>query len=550
MNQMDYGKALEKFLLTMDHLVQVDIPQMRKAVSGLCQILHIGHMQMEYYENARCRHLHIGQEMVLYHADDYYDKTCSVEKENVIGDTAIIIYMAFPTKADLWNEEIKERINLLFRMLYVFMSRMKLLEIADQTTYYDSSLQVHNLKYYRKHLDMIQEKQKLHGYAAVFFNFKHFSVINQQIGRQKGSFVMKRFLDQLISILSHEDEEILCRVGVDGFTALIRQEKLQSFLDVLRGTGIIYDDDTNERVLVTATAGVYVIPDDGTIHEPDDIMDKITIASHAARNGGLQDIVMFSEEIMRKKAQKIRIETLFPDAIEKEEFLVYYQPKIAMNTYKIAGAEALCRWKHEGKLISPADFIPVLEQSMDICTLDFYMLDHVCKNIRRWLDMGKQVVKISVNLSRRHMTDMNLLEHILEIIDRNHVPHEYIEIELTETTTDVEFKDLKRVVSGLQQTGISTSVDDFGIGYSSLNLIKEIPWNVLKVDKSFLPEEQDDYKSQRAVMFRHVIAMAQEMGLECIAEGVETSKQVDLLRENCCDLAQGFFFDKPLSVSD
>ena len=201
-------------------------------------------------------------------------------------------------------------------------------------------------------------------------------------------------------------------------------------------------------------------------------------------------------------------------------------------------------------IIPPAEYIPVLEQGRDICKLDFYVLDTVCRDIRRWLDTGRKVVRISVNLSRRHLSDMDLLQRIVDIVDKHNVPHKYIEIELTETTTDVEFKDLKRTISGLQKTGIATSVDDFGIGYSSLNLIKELPWNVLKLDKSLLPVNSTDNSDQKVVMFKYLIAMAQEMGLECIAEGVETKEQVQLLTENRCSLAQGFYFDKPLPVEE
>ena len=216
----------------------------------------------------------------------------------------------------------------------------------------------------------------------------------------------------------------------------------------------------------------------------------------------------------------------------------------------MTGAEALCRWQHDGQVVSPGDFIPVLEKSMEICDLDFYILDHVCKHMRRWMDMGKKLVKISINFSRRHMSDLDLLDHIIRIVDKYSVPHELIEIELTETTSDIEFKDLKRVVKGLQAAGFSTSVDDFGVGYSSLTLIKDIPWDVLKVDKSFLPNDGDSEDRQKRIMFKYVLAMAQEMGLECIAEGVETKEQLDLLKENCCDLAQGFFFDRPLPVEE
>ena len=157
---------------------------------------------------------------------------------------------------------------------------------------------------------------------------------------------------------------------------------------------------------------------------------------------------------------------------------------------------------------------------------------------------------MSVNMSRRHLMDMDLLSHILFVIDKYQVPHEYIEIELTETTSDVEFRDLKRIVAGLQRAGISTSVDDFGIGYSSLNLIKEIPWDLLKVDRKFLPSDDEPAQDRQAVMFRHVVSMAKDLGLVCVAEGVETQEQLDILRENGCEIAQGFLFDKPLPVKE
>ena len=242
------------------------------------------------------------------------------------------------------------------------------------------------------------------------------------------------------------------------------------------------------------------------------------------------------------------IEATLPEAIEREEFRVYYQPKILLKDYRLIGAEALCRWFQNGKIVAPGEFVPVLEQSKLICLLDFYMLEHVCRDIRRWLDEGKKVVTVSVNLSRIHMGDMDLLENILSIIDKYQVPHEYIEIELTETGTDVDFKNLKTLVSGLRGAGISTSVDDFGTGYSSINLIRELPWSVLKIDKSFLPGKEED--DQKLIMIKHLIALAQDMDIECIVEGVETVEQVKLLKESNCYLAQGYYFDKPLPVQE
>ena len=251
----------------------------------------------------------------------------------------------------------------------------------------------------------------------------------------------------------------------------------------------------------------------------------------------------------KNPAPSENLASLFLSAIEQEEFKVFYQPKVDLKTYHMNGAEALCRWFHNGRLISPGEFIPVFEQTGDICALDFYMLEHVCKDIRRWLDEGRHVVKVSVNLSRCHTINEELLQKLLDIVDRYEVPHKYIEIELTETTTDVNFTNLKTISYGLLDHGISTSVDDFGIGYSSLKLIQELPWNVLKIDRSFLPSSTDD-QPRKYVMLKHLISLSNDMGLKCIVEGVETIDHVKLLKKHNCYRAQGFYFDKPLPVEE
>ncbi len=258
--------------------------------------------------------------------------------------------------------------------------------------------------------------------------------------------------------------------------------------------------------------------------------------------------VFWDDDMLQKQEETRQIEKQFLRAITNEEFLVYYQPKVGLKDYSVVGAEALCRWNNKGTIMPPIRFIPILEQSYAICDLDFYMLEHVCMDIQRWLKEGKKVVKTSVNFSRRHMQNKDLVEHILRVIDKYEVPHNFIEIELTETTTDVEFRDLRAVVSGLQVHGVSTAVDDFGVGYSSINLIRELPWDVLKIDKSLLPKEEDS--SEKTLLFKYLVAMAQNLGLECIVEGVETLEQVKMLKESHCYLAQGFYFDRPLPVEE
>ncbi len=241
------------------------------------------------------------------------------------------------------------------------------------------------------------------------------------------------------------------------------------------------------------------------------------------------------------------VEGIFEEAVKNEEFKVFYQPKVNLKTYEPEGAEALCRWIHNDEVIAPDDFIPILEQSSRIETLDFYMLDHVCSDMRKWLDAGKNVVQVSVNLSRINVGQDRLIERIIETVDRYAIPHSYIQIELTETSTELGFDELRDLVLGLRDAGISTAVDDFGTGYSSLKLISELPWNVLKIDKSLLHEAEREGSSEH-LMLSHIISMVRDLGMECVVEGVETPEDIKLLKDNNCFMAQGFYFDRPISV--
>ena len=276
-------------------------------------------------------------------------------------------------------------------------------------------------------------------------------------------------------------------------------------------------------------------------------LDKIQIFAMILFTFGEHNKIINESQIADEKAKKIK--ELFPQAIKNEEFKVFYQPKVLLKNYKPNGAEALCRWFHDEKIVPPNDFIPVLESSKLICELDFYMLEHVCKDIRGWLDEGRKLVKISVNLSRQNIHTPDLLGKLLAIIDKYNVPHEFIEIELVETGSELHDEDLLDLVGGLRDAGISTAVDDFGTGFSSLALIRNIPWNVIKLDRSLLPSNADE-NSEQYKMVRHLLNMLRDMGFKCIFEGAETIEQVKMLKDYNCEEAQGYFFDKPLKKDE
>lgn len=234
--------------------------------------------------------------------------------------------------------------------------------------------------------------------------------------------------------------------------------------------------------------------------------------------------------------------------MENNEFVVYFQPKVELKTNKIAGAEALVRWQDPKKgLIPPDEFIPIFEKNGFITKLDIYVFEEVCKTIRKWLNEGINPIPVSVNLSRMHLQNPNFLKKYKEIQEKYEVPADLLEIELTETLVFENFEQLKKVIDDIHQMGFSCSIDDFGSGYSSLNLLKEIPVDILKLDRIFFSKKND--KRGNSVI-ESIISLAKKLNMTTISEGVETISQVEFLRKADCDLVQGYVYSKPLAKDD
>jgi diguanylate cyclase (GGDEF)-like protein len=543
----DIVQAFQYFIRQMSEVENaLDTDCIADAINDICRLSDVGSMKVDIYSSATLIDTDKKETHILYDDGESDDDVIKIKK--ITGGSGALVYTISHKKgAEPWNERLHNRLELLVSILFVFTSRFVINQVAQKYAFYDEA-GYHNLRYFGVELTKLAAENKTKGLAAAQFNLKHFQGVNHHVGRDNGDVVMRTFINGLDEIKGCAVP--VCRMGGDNFIMLMSADKIDDVIKYLKGTIISFGEEFSERVNVSATAGIYVFEDDFELKILGDLMDKLMPASGLAKTAGRDDVIFYDSELMNIRQQIATIQHQFPIAMENSEFLVYYQPKVSITDGTIVGAEALCRWSHNGDLIHPGDFIPILEQSMDICKLDFYMIERVCRDIRRWIDEGRNVVRISANLSRKHMLDVDLVQHLLDIIDKYEIPHDLFEVELTETTTDVEFNDLKRVVQTLQKKGISTSVDDFGIGYSSLKLIKEIPWNVLKIDKSFVPVDEDDEHSPTSVMFKYVVGMAREMGLEIIAEGVETKTQVEALRKNGCDIAQGFYYDKPLPAAE
>ena len=282
-----------------------------------------------------------------------------------------------------------------------------------------------------------------------------------------------------------------------------------------------------------------------------EVMARASIAYQTARLKGVGNVVFYSDEIQQRLMENQSIISDFGPALDNGEFVVYYQPKVDAVTKEICGAEALIRWMRNGKLIYPNSFIPQLENEGSICRLDYFVLESVCKFLRNRKEQRLNLINISVNFSRRHMEEDDLVQNIVKTIDRYGVDHQYIEIELTESGDFQNYEIMSGIVNGLRDNGIRTSVDDFGTGFSSLNMIKNIDLNIIKIDKSFIPLENDyTDKDRDKIMFGNIINMVKQLGKKTVAEGVETASQYEYLKSVGCDMIQGYLFDKPLTEND
>ena len=524
---------------------KLDIPQIEALLNEISGMFRLSKGVTHFYRNPGDEMDGIGETMISYDTGKGGKAVHTVRfVTRLLSISTMTVYMT--DDAEPLTEEELFKVDLTMRTALAFISRNRLQVMAEELAFYDD-MGFRNIRSFFKYISWKGYKGGLDGTAALNYNMRHFSLINDEYGRECGDTVLKNHYKQVEKIIG--EDGIAVRLGGDSFVCICSQSDLPELLEYLN-EAVVLIDDSGRTARISNCVGVFNIPENYTVKFPNDIMGKVMYAFQLAKLGTYGNIVFYSDVLMSNKERSRKIQKLFPKALKNDEFRVFYQPKVDIDTGEICGAEALCRWFHDGRIIQPMEFIPVLEETNDICKLDFHMLDLVCYDIRRWLDEGRRVGRISVNLSRRHMIDPKLLDVLMNIIDKYNVPHEYIEIELTETTTDVEFKDLKRVVEALHQQNICTSVDDFGMGYSSLNLIRVVPWNVLKVDRIFLPLDGESEESTRSVMFKHVITMAKELGLECIVEGVETSGQLKLLRKNGCRLAQGYLFDKPLKVEE
>lgn len=454
------------------------------------------------------------------------------------GETAV--YRV--TGREAWDELSRKRLQLFTMQLHEANIRQNLQQDAFYYKYHDPQTRHTNMAYFSARCDAYMKDRTIDHYTAMAVNLSDFTNLNLLIGSENCDIVLIRYMDWLKMGL--DKDEVLSRISGDQFALLIHKDHEEMILDKLRSSEIRYGKQPGEKVSISAEAGIYRLTSD--VESYHQIIQAISNALNVAKNSVQLQFSYYDPLSADATERKKFYEEAFEKALVNEDIHVFFQPKVSLKDYELIGAEALSRWIVDGQIVPPDSFIPILEETTRICKLDFYVLEHVCRSIHDWIEHGVKPVKVSVNFSRRHLSNKNLVQDIVRVLDKYEVPHQFIEVELTETTIDADFAALKQIVYGLRDCGIESSVDDFGMGYSSLSLIRDVPFKVLKIDKSFLGDKNVESDERQRAMMKHVISMANDMGMECIAEGVESMEHVQLLKESKCYMAQGFLFNRPV----
>lgn len=460
-------------------------------------------------------------------------------------DNYIAAIRMYPAKGNEFTPEARADVEFLSSIIRALFEHSRLSDLIYQATITDAATGVHNPHYLVQMGNMLEEKKQLFKYTAFFINLKNFKYVNKSLGPEPSNRVLTIYAQSAKAFL--KEGEVFVRLGGDNFFALIFSERTNDFLNKF----VIFP--INERkqgseliVQVMARMGVYRATEGDTFN---DLMNKSAIALDLGRNVLNKDITLFKPEMMEKVMYQKKVSTHFPQALNDGEFIIYFQPKINLYDNNMHSAEALVRWVHDDRIIPPAEFVNILEKEETICRLDLYVFECVCKCLRKWLNAGMHIVRISSNFSKRNLRNQNIVNEILSIMKKYDIDSKYIEIELTEISDYDDYAEFESFVKKLRRNGISVAIDDFGTGYSTMNILKNLDVDVIKIDKSLI-DNLESPKKEDEIVIRNIVNMINELSIETIAEGVETPAQVKFLKRIHCPLVQGFLFDQPLTISD
>lgn len=401
------------------------------------------------------------------------------------------------------------------------------------------------LKKLQKAIDNIGDKR----ISIIYTDIKHFKYINDTYGYQVGDALLRDFIKEMVG----SGEQIICRARVysDNFVAAgyvdenITNEELREFIHQLNAEKEIRFRERYLNSRLQFCTGISVIDKNSRSFDAETAVSNANLARKVAKEMEEDCCVLFDHSMMEGIKREVEITSQIPKAIANHELKVYYQPKIETESLKLVGAEALVRWqKPDGSFVYPDQFIPFVERSGQIVNVDYYVYKEVFRFMADRLAAGRKVVPVSLNVSRVHLSKMSILEYVRNLFEEYKIPPELIEFELTESIYLDNTERALELVKGLHSFGTRVSMDDFGSGFSSLNLLSRLPIDTIKLDKVFLKD--DTLQENDKIVISCMVDMAKRLRIVSLCEGVETPEQSDYLKEIGCQIQQGYYFSRPI----
>ena len=523
------------------------IKRIAVAVPPICNILNVGYIKVKIVApSSIITKEGLNDERVIYEEASGYEPVPLIQTYKT-GENGMVTIEVRAKKGHKFISPELQAVKLICDDIFIFSGRARLMGAVHNASQTDPMTGAPNTSQLVHHSIQLKAKNKLQNFSSLFVNLKNYKYINQSKSPAVGDRGIVTFAHTVMGMC--HDDEMIARLGGDNFLILVKKENRDMFVNTLKSIQLTVPVPQGPPIPLKlhCRIGVYDIQQNDTMNE---IMHCSSVALNDARRHPGTDVVYFAQKMLDAVYHEKEISSLFNDALKNKEFIVYYQPKVDVQSQTLCGCEALVRWKRNGQIVPPNDFLPVLEKEASICKLDFYVFHRVCEDIHSWLQAGYEPVRVSSNFSRLHLRNPHLTEDILNTMKEFDIDSKYIEIELTEASDFEDKVAMQQFVDGLRQHGITVSIDDFGTGYSTFNAIKDLNVNVIKLDKSLLDHIGGENTHHDEVVIRNMVNMINELNLEVVAEGVENTKQLDFLQHAKCSTIQGFLFDKPLTKED
>lgn len=417
--------------------------------------------------------------------------------------------------------------------------------------FYDSLTKLPNRDYFITHVnqtiaELADSKQKL---AVLFLDFDSFKSINDTAGHATGDLVLSKIAQVLVSVLDKED--VIARFGGDEFLVEVRRPKEEDLLLVTNTIMQALKDPIvleQEEYFLPASIGVSIHPADG--RDAHTLIMNADIAMYSAKAKGKNQVVFCNEEVKAQTTRRLRLTNGLYRALDRNELFVMYQPQMCTETQKVCGFEALVRWNNpEYGLVQPLSFIPLAEQTGLIRPIGMFVFEQACRQLIAFQQTCQERLTMSVNLSVVQLKDARIVENMKKILKKTGVDVHALQIEITESATFLDEPILLERIFELKQLGLSLAVDDFGTGHSSFSRLKTYPIDQLKIDIEFVQGITTGSDKDKALI-KSIIQTAKNLGMEVLAEGIETEEQLQFLSQHGCDKVQGFYFSKPLKVEE